>query len=303
MRRHGRRRGHRPRGRGAACRGGRPGRPGRHRRCRRRGGSGRDPGRGGVPRRRDRSRCGRGPLRRGARAVRVDRRVPQQRGHPARRRHRSAGDRARRLAPDPGRRPDRRLPLHEVPAAAHARDGRRLDRQHELDGGADRLGDAADRVCGGQGRRPCHDPRGRDHLRAERHPLQRALPGAGRHAALPKRARRRRGRARAADGAHPDGTARARSTTSPAPSSTWRATSRRGRRGRRSSSTAGSPRPTRRPHEGRRRHRRGGALRLVAGGRAGAGGDERRAPRQGARRPRATRAARSAWCGRTTPTR
>ena len=172
-----------------------------------------------------------------------------------------------------------RLPLHEVPAAAHARDGRRLDRQHELDGGPDRLGDAADRVRGGQGRRPRHDPRGRDHLRPERHPLQRALPGAGRHAALPKRARRRRGRARAADGAHPDGPARAPSTTSPAPSSTWRATTRRGRRARPWSSTAGSPRPTRRPHEGRRRHRRRGPLRLVAGGRAGPRGDERRDPR------------------------
>ena len=152
-----------------------------------------------------------------------------------------------------------RLPLPEVPAAAHARDRRRLDRQHELDGGADRVGDAADRVRRGQGRRARHDPRGGDHLRPKRHPLQRALPGAGRHAALPKRARRRRGRARAADGAHPDGPAGRLRRHRAAPSSTWRATTRRGRRGRPWSSTAGSPPPTRRPHEDGRRHRRGRA--------------------------------------------
>ena len=91
-------------------------------------------GRHRARRRRRRRGVGRRRRRGDPRAARAHRLRPQRRR--PRRVRPDRGVDARRLAPDDGRPRRRHVPRLQARAADHARAGRRLDRQHRLDGGA-----------------------------------------------------------------------------------------------------------------------------------------------------------------------
>ena len=252
-------------------------------------------------RRRQRQRRGRRRPRRGRRRARAHRRGLQQRGR----------DRARRLAarhpgrllgPRDRRQPQGRLALHARPAAPHVRPPGRRDREHLVRRRAGRRA-RHEPLHDGQARgdRP-HAHRGA-RVRDVRHPRQRRRPRHGADAdERVVRARWRTTRSPTLPCATgiPTGASRV-PRRSPTRCSSWPASGRPSRPGRRSSSTAATPRSSARSP--RRRSR--GPPRSPAARRSGrrsrasaprsAGATRPRPPRGGARRrPRPRRAARRA---------
>ena len=147
-----------------------------------------------------RGRRGRAHLRRAARAVQQRGDLPR-RGRPARR-HARGG-----LGARDRREPEGRLPRLQVRDPGAVARGRRLDHQHGVVRRGGRRGHRADRLHREQGRRARDDARDRGGVREAGDPRERAVPGAGRHAAAPAAARGSGG-ARAAARARADGPAR-----------------------------------------------------------------------------------------------
>ena len=166
------------------------------------------------------------------------------------RRHLPAGGRLdprhrpRRVAPGAGGQPHQRLPLLQGGAAVHARAGQGLDHQHRVVRRGDGRGDVADLLLRLQGRRAVDDPRARRAVRPRGRARQRAVPGAGEHAAAAGAVRQGRRSAPRAGSCTCRWAASASPRRWPTRCCSWPPTSRRSSPPRRSSSTAASPAPT-----------------------------------------------------------
>ena len=101
-----------------------------------------------------------------------------------------ARDLARGLAARAGRQPAQRLPLLQARHPAPARGRRRVGDQHRLVRGGDGRRRLADLLHGVEGRGALAVARARRRVRAPRRARERALPGAGQHAAAAGAVRR-----------------------------------------------------------------------------------------------------------------
>ena len=133
---------------------------------------------------------------------------------------------------------------HGIPHLLQER--RRLGDQHRLVRRGDGRGDLADLLHRVEGRRARALARAGGRVRPPGGARQRAVPGPGRHAAAAGALRQGPRAGRAADGARADGPVRPRRGDRERRRCSWPATSRATSTPRRSSSTAGSPAPTRR---------------------------------------------------------
>ena len=197
-----------------------------------------------------RSRCA-GMYERAQRGARPHRRAVQQRRHQPDRRRLGAGDLARGLAAGAGREPAQRLPLLQARHPAPARGRRRVGDQHRLvrrRDGRRRLADLLHRL---EGRGAVAVARAGRRVRAPRRARQRALPGAGQHAAAAGAVRRATPRRRRAGSSTCRWAASPRRARSPRRRCSWPATSPPTSPPPRSWSTAASRPPTSRPSSGR----------------------------------------------------
>ena len=132
----------------------------------------------------------RGMYERARERVRPHRRPVQQRGHQPDRRLLGAGDLARGLAAGSGRQPAQRLPVLQARHPAPAGGRRRVGDQHGLVRRCDGRRGIADLLHRVEGRGAVAVAGAGGGVRAARRAGQRAVPGAGEHAAAPGAVRR-----------------------------------------------------------------------------------------------------------------
>ena len=159
------------------------------------------------------------------------------------------GDRAGGVAQGAGGQPDLGVPVLQDGDPVHAAPGQGLDHQHRLVRRGDGRGDVADLLLRVEGRRARDEPRAGRRVRPAGDPGQRAVPGAGEHAAAAGAVRRGPRARRSAGWCTSRWAASASPRRSPRRSRSWPATTRRSSPPTRSWSTAASPARTSPPSD------------------------------------------------------